>query len=682
MDKHEYDITQEDIFDYQADDEALGKSLNRSITESRDWFDKDPDYQLTDTRKNNKKLWLGKHSNASEMYDYELVNGKPYVDNRIFVSTEAVISYVFAQIPNPEAYAAGDTDTSQQLADDVAGVVKAYFRDNRIMLKAKVSGRHLLNDRVGWFKWRFDPNIGEHGDIVCEPVNPSKLIVDHNATLWDNPRFIAEELEDTVSEIIKKFPDAKKKFMDKQGWTRMSAERMDVRIKYYEVHFTDMAKSQEIVCWLYKNLVFGKMTDPNWNKNGNNFLQTPTKPYVNLNWINTGDHMIDETTMAEQAETLQYTINSRGRQINDNANRTNPTKVFSGDAMDANNASSLTGAPDEAVILKKGSVRDGFTYVQSPQLPQQVYADKIDQRNEVDNIFRTPGTMRGEQQQGSATLGELQMVRAGAQGGLDDLIRAVDDFMDRNVKLLVQMMKVWYTEKHYSDVDNDNGGFDEVAMHSDSIPKRLKIRVTAESTVQLDKIQMANVAMGGAKLGFIDPLSFWEVMGGGVLPSPRKITERLMKFKTDPAGYLGDAEKDEFDRKAFADLQVLLAGKDATVPNDAGLEYMNYFRKFVMSGEFRDAKGKIKNAILDHMNDTNQVLQDQLQMEQSQTPPPQPSPVPGMQHLAGQPGGPGAPPPGDGSQAPPPPMPSNIANTAAVSAQAAPVGGSDPNAVV
>jgi hypothetical protein len=65
----------------------------------------------------------------------------------------------------------------------------------------------------------------------------------------------------------------------------------------------------------------------------------------------------------------------------------------------------------------------------------------------------------------------------------------------------------------------------------------------------------------------------------------------------------------------------LADGKTPDVRNEVSPEYMNYIRKFMMSGEYRDLDKKVKTGFIKFVTDSLKVMDEQLAMEQSQVDP-------------------------------------------------------------
>jgi hypothetical protein len=201
------EIEDQDIFDLAGDDLELARALNSAREESAGFFDKDAMFNLAKVCEINVKLWCGKHWDDVDLYQHEL----PYVNNRVFMATEAVVSYVTSEIAQIEVTPTGSDQTSLQIADDVETYVMQDMKDQRLSEKSKIAARFVYLMRRAYYKEYYDPDLGENGTIVLRTPDPRKVVVDHRAMLGENPRFIAELCSDTAGKLIDRFPTKKKR---------------------------------------------------------------------------------------------------------------------------------------------------------------------------------------------------------------------------------------------------------------------------------------------------------------------------------------------------------------------------------------------------------------------------------------------------------------------------------------
>lgn len=241
-----------------------------------------------------------------------------------------------------------------------------------------------------------------------------------------------------------------------------------------------------------------------------NILDFPEPPFIPINYLNDGTSYIDLTSMVEQAAPLQRVLDRRGFQIMENAEMAGSGMIFNTQMITKDDISKLVGAPDEKVGVK-GDVRSAFQRIPPPSLPNYVIEDKIDARNEIDNIFATHDVTRGEKS-GNVTLGQDKMQIGQDYNRMEDIARAVERMATKYYRYLVQMMKVYYTEDHYFRAVGEDGQFDFIVMRGDLIEDGIDISVQTGSTMPIQKDQQNKTVGELATIGMIDPLTVLKLL--------------------------------------------------------------------------------------------------------------------------------------------------------------------------
>lgn len=631
-------IDQLDIFNLDMDDQDITGGLDRRIDDSNKYWNSPTGHNLKDTRQSNTNLWLGKHTrgnrNSSRFVD-------PIIDNRVFASIESIISHVTSQAATPEVSPAHDTERSRILSTDIEKVAMAWATNAYLNEKTKSAVRNLMLKRIGILKLRWDSTYGKNGEIIVESINPDHVIIDKNAAQGENPGFICHTLKASVEDLIAKFPQKKEEIFNQCNIKQGTPKQLAQIIAYREVWLTYYkdGKPKEGVVWYFRQTVLGKMENPNWlpeTEGGKrrNFLDAPLKPFIPINYINDGQHWIDNTSAVELTRTLQEGLNKRNIQIAENVEHANGQRVFSSKALSAESAARLTGNPNQKIIVKAEDVRTAVTNLQGQMLPQYVFEDKYDLRNEIDNILGTPNVFRGEQSN-SNTLGQDVMVRNQAFSRQDDILRAIDIAMDRLFKYLVQMFKVYYREEHYFTIAGEDGRFDFIAMSTNTIEEGIDIRVKPGSTLAFDKERAEAVALKLASMKLIDPLSLYEDLR---MPNAQKRFERLVKFNVDPTLLAEDIKKEDADRDAYIDYITIMNGKEAKPRDEVTEEHLKSHREQMMTGEFRKAKPEYQQALIDHVTLETENLRKRTILEETQLPSPTDMQPPGVPGQPPQPG--------------------------------------------
>lgn len=618
--------------DVKLEDKDILRLIKQPLQDGATYWNET--YGLRRVGRDNMNLWLPQHWKDQEVYDYQEMS--TYMDPRIFTSVETIASTINARIPQIEIMPGQDTPISLHLAKDVQKSCAGFIEKYDILDLFRLSARNLQLKRGGFIKLRFNPNKGEHGEIECEFVPVEDIVVDSDAKMGQTPRFMAHRIRNhTAEELIAMFPDAKQKILRLIGTQRVDKKGNLVAIK------TALGKKLDIlecwfrywedsewksgVCWVDENFqeVLDKDRNPNWNyetKEGRvaNILDEPAPPFIPINHLNDGSKYFDLTSLIEQAASLQKVLNKRGFQIMDNADQGSGGLVFNTQMITKEDIAKLTGSPDERIGVK-GNVRDAVTRIAPPPLATYVIQDKMDARNEIDNVFSTHNITRGEES-ANDTLGQDVLQQRGDMSRMDDIARAVERQVTGFCRYLVQMMKVYYTEDHWFKAVGEDGQFDFVVMRSDLIENGIDIRVAAGSMMPLDKASQAKWVSDLAKAGLIDPLTIYEVANGGNLPSPKKMLERWTLFKTNPVEYAGISKDADFSRQALLDIQVLNEGQMPKIREEYDAPYLNFINNYMMEGKFDKQPLIVKNMFIEHMRIIQDIVNRKMTKMMTQMP--------------------------------------------------------------
>jgi hypothetical protein len=334
--------------DLSMSDDQLDKMLINSLNADRDHWNKKP-WQLEDTDLKNTAFLLGDQLDDKDLHK----SGTQYIDNRLFSSVRAILSYVTGQLAKPDITPSKGDEIYLKGARDIGSALYQHAADDRVDHKVRAAVLNLIARKRGYLKLRWDPNIGLNGDIVTEVCNPEDIIIDRNAGYLRNPAKIYHRIRCSVDELCARFPDKDIEIKEAFSIRRGVYSQTSRMVTYFECWFTYMGtdgKPAEGVCWFIgeKHLILDKMPNPNWvylksNKKEKeaNVTSVPPKPFITFNYINTGHSFIDETCLVEQARPLQIMLNKRLRQIGENADYVNGRWVASKKAFSQEDARSL-----------------------------------------------------------------------------------------------------------------------------------------------------------------------------------------------------------------------------------------------------------------------------------------------------------------------------------------------------
>lgn len=620
------------VFDLTASDGDMLDMIRKPYRDSSNYWNNV--FGLKKTREDNLKLWKPEYWKNKDYYDYQ--ESSLYQDNRIFTSVETAVSILNARVPQPEVMPAQGTTISIQMAKDLQDSLYSYVKKYRVLDLFRISTRSLILKRAGYIKLRFDATRGKDGEIVSEFISPELIVVDENARYGDIPRFISHKIPDkTVAELIEMYPESEVQILEMIGVNRKNkngqlapyksqlAKKVDIVETWLTYQEEGETKGSVVIHDEDCTTIIGKMRNPNFNYDDEvgsvgNLFDFPEPPFIPINHLNLGDSYIDDTSLVEQAAPLQKILNRRGFQIMENAEQSGSGLIFNTAMIDKAEVAQLTGSPDERIGVK-GDVRSAVARIAPPLLPNYVIEDKVDARNEIDNIFATHDVSRGERSK-NMTLGQDMMQQQSDYTRMDDIARAVERMASMYYRYLSQMMKVFYTEEHWFKVTGEDGQFDFLVMKQDFIEDGIDVSVEAGSMMPLNKSSQQQWVSILMKSGLLDPLTVYEVAAGGDLPSPKKMLERFMSYTTDPMGFIGKVKEDDVSREAFIDIQVMLRKKAPEPRDEYTPTYFNFMNRYMTTGEFDAQPEIVKQLFVAQLTYAKGVANRQLKMFMSQMP--------------------------------------------------------------
>lgn len=577
-------------------DDQLDKMLINSLEADRDHWNKKP-WNLEQTDIKNTAFLLGDQLNDKEF----LRTDTKYVDNRLFSSVRAILSYATGQLAKPDITPSKGDEVYLKAARDIGSALYQHASDEKVEHKVRAAVLNLITRKRGYLKLRWDPNIGLNGDIVTEVCNPEDIIIDRYAGYLQNPAKIYHRIRCSIDDLCARFPDKKEEIYNAFSIRRGVFSQTSRMVTYFECWFTYLkdGKPAEGVCWFIaeKHLILDKMQNPNWvyfksqkKEKEANVTSVPPKPFVSFNYINTGHSFIDETCLIEQARPLQIMLNKRLRQIGENADYVNGRWVASKKAFSQEDARNLVNKGAKTVaMVDREDVSNSLVNVAPNQLGQWVENTVYDSRNEIDGMMGTPTQFKGGQPDRQDTLGRDLMIKQQAGALQDDLVRAVSTSMEDYYKILLQMMRVYYTDDYWFQCRGGDGKYEFILLNGNQIDSNVKVGIEVDSTLPLDKPTIRATALQLWQAGnAIDYRTLMEDLG---LPNPDVRTERYLKSNIDPINYLKSIELSQINTEAEADILLLIANKTPEERDDYSEDYFNYINKFLASNRFQKLQG-------------------------------------------------------------------------------------------
>lgn len=651
------------VLNLDLSDDDLKKMLVDDLRSNIDYWKQKP-FQLDKTDEDAMRYMLGDHWDEQKF----VVNANDPVDNRMFASVRAILSYSTAQLAKPLITPSRSDDAYVTMSRKMQAALYQHSLDEKVDAKVRAAVQSLVTRKRAYLKLRFDPNQGTYGDIVTEVCNAEDIVIDRYARFQQNPNKIYHRLRCSINELCAKFPEKEKEIKIAYGIQRGVYSQMSKYITYYECWFTYIDEKRvprEGVCWFIPehSIILDKMPNPNWVYTGDdqedkqvNVLFVPPKPFIAFNYINMGHSYIDETSLFEQAKPMQKVLNRKLKQILDNADYVNGRYIASKHAFSEEDGQKLVNkGPRTVALADADDVTKAFANIAGQALPPYVTNTILDARNEIDTMMGTPAVFRGEQPSSQDTLGRDLMVKQQAGALQDDLVRSIHTAMQSYYQVKLQMMRTYYTSDYWFQVRGGDGKFDFIMLNGENIDQNVKIGIQIDSTLPLDKEAIRANSLELAKLGRIDDLTLFEDMG---MPDPEIRAERLMRSRIDPQGYMKSINRQMDNSDAEMDILLLIDGKEPEERDNYDQEYLDYFNQFMTTNRFKklpqDAQERLVSFLTVVQDIANETANLQVRMldQAGMTQPDQ-----DMAMMGGAPGQPPSVPPGE-PQAPPPAPPS------------------------
>jgi hypothetical protein len=497
-------VAEREFLELKAEDDDLISAINRAMEEAR------PLKELMDQIGENNKIYWQK---GTDLYEdntgvVQHPNKSKVVDNRIFMSVETILPMVTARTPEPAI--AGDVEN--ELREKLVKMLQiAYEVKLKVKNKLQQIVRHWFIYRIGVWKYRWDEGF------ILENVLPSKIGIDPRATERGECEFVYELLEDSLEDIIETYPKSKDKIIAKYG-----VDKLKSKVKYIEF----WGGYGKWVAWKLGNILLDKQKNPNFDygspakgkeededfeeakKGTNNLFKSPQLPYLFFSIFRLGKAMYDDTSLIEQTKSLQDGTNKRKNQISDLLDENKKLIIASSKALSKEEMQKFINKYGMVGLwLSNGNIAD--IRVEGGQADASAYNDMAHSISEIDNVFGTHSTTRGERKE-QETLGGRRLLVASDFGRAETISENVEQLMEDFYNAFLHMSKVYGLE---DEVFSD--GEETIKLSTDEIPEGILVIVKKGSTLPVDKASRAEMAIKLAEFDKIDPKTLFEELGYG-----------------------------------------------------------------------------------------------------------------------------------------------------------------------
>lgn len=592
-------------------DEVLCKIGEKWIQEAKPLHD-----SMKRLQDRNERYYLGDQLDDAKLDNYQA----RIVLNKVFQSLETVLPRATKKLPAPMVSLPADDDPAKNIdhaeySNNLEEILLGIAQEQELSRLLKEFALYHQLYHLGVLKFGYDEDLKE---IWIEVVRPQRLLIPP----YNSLNYVIEYHEDTVDDLIKMFPDAKAKIA-----LAVSDQKGDIdggsRIGYYEITVP------EFKFWKFGNVILGKKENPNYdfkNKKKNHWKE-PLLDYIFSDLWTLGLSKYSSTTLVTQVITLQDSINKRKRQISDNADRANGTIVgyLNGKITKTELAKLETARkkPDGIVALENADPGSAQHFA-GQVLPPQVFDDLLHTINEVDNIFGTHATIRGEKSPGEETFGGRQLLKESDQERIDEITRMLERVSERLYNAIAQLIRVHFDKDCFVTFLGADGASKQLKINSQIVKEGVRIRVKQGSTIVKDKVALSQEAIVLWQNKAIDPVTLYERIGD---PTPFKTAERYYKWMQDPGSLFKSAQA-EYDSAIKSDMQTkvlnsmtqadienrsLVNGESVPPYQGATPQHIAVHQDFFQTQQFLQLPPEIRRNAAEHLRGEVEIVKSGMQ---------------------------------------------------------------------
>lgn len=496
--------------------------------------------------------------------------------NRIFVNMEAVINSLIANPAGINILPGREGIEFQDFASELESYFKKKFSDLNFKEIVRMGLRNLYFARLLVIKPYWDSEID---DFSFRAVDPRKVRVGKYARNELESEFAIEEIEDNLCAVIERFPEKKDLLMKKFGLKNED----DLYIKNPDVKYQE-AWINDYVIFKLENIILDCIPNPYWDWDGVlitqdekeqlekatpqerrsiltpikmeqeqrkaysenpemeqteqeayyfNYFDRPRKPYVIATIFNNENSPIGRTDMITLSAELQRGIDKRKMDIDENCEMVNGMLKVDAGTMGKSDAQRIR-FETKGIIWGK-NVKDGVTREVGNPLPEMVFNDMQDSRNEIDNIMAATSAFKGERDGQETKAGRLALIQQ-SYLRLNELVQLVDYVHKECYEWAMQLAKTRYTEPHYAKWMGNQEAQKVIEIMQDDFESGQEITIISGKTLPQDDEFKFEQAQADVQAGLISPVDYVRI---AQYDDPKEIAKNAVLYKQNPVEAVG-----------------------------------------------------------------------------------------------------------------------------------------------
>lgn len=253
-----------------------------------------------------------------------------------------------------------------------------------------------------------------------------------------------------------------------------------------------------------------------------NFLSEPRKPFVQFPSMKLLGKMYSTNLMAQVKDT-EISYNEKKRQIADNLRGCNVKVVVDSNQFSEEEASAINDEPMQTLRADM-QVTGNPVQIVAPTFPelQGVLADMEHDEKYIDDLFGNHEISRGS---GNAnTLGQDELNAQSDRTPVRMQSRAVESSIKEITEGWIQLMKMFYTEKHWVKKLGGKEGVEMSELINTDVEEGIEPLIIPQSMMKVDKVARA-IQLWNSKA--LDPYTLYKELD---MSNPKELADRLMNF--------------------------------------------------------------------------------------------------------------------------------------------------------
>ena len=264
-----------------------------------------------------------------------------------------------------------------------------------------------------------------------------------------------------------------------------------------------------------------------------NYFDKPRKPYIFATIFNNENTPIGRTDMITLSAELQRGIDKRKMDIDENCEMVNGILKVDSGVMSKQDAQRIR-FETKGVIWGK-DVNNGVTRETGAALPQMVFDDVNDSRNEIDNIMAATSAFKGERQGQETKAGRLALIQQ-SYLRLNELVQVVDFVSHEMFSWAMQLSKTRYTEYHYAKWMGKEDAQEMIDIIQDDFEDGQEVTIIAGKTLPVDDEFKFEQAQNDVKQGYISPVDYLQIAN---YDNPKELSKNAVLYQQNPAEAVG-----------------------------------------------------------------------------------------------------------------------------------------------